>query len=537
MSWLFSQALVEAFSGASSSDGEPCAPLSVMPTPHKFWRNDKTMECSNLSRFGLTCAVLTEDRGAELLTLFLEASRARTSVQPDEVQASRGNGPASGLSLPGSLARFDRDSCSWRTPQCSLLADLDEFSETWPRWGSMRNGASWARTTPALPTVENGSGFLLPTPTAQNYGTNQGGSAGRVGPVRESLQTMATRNTWPTPLATDGKNGGPNSRGSKGDLRLSAAVHVFPTPCARDYFPPHKPEYIQAKKAQGHGMSNLVDHVAQFPTPCARGYRSPNLKPFSERGGGRKGEQLVNFIAHFPTPRAGSKNGGGAGLDGGSGARKTMVERFGEEEAKALGSGGQLNPPWVELLMGWPKEWTSMNPMSELEFQLWGDGFAANPGNAEKLPALREATGTEEVRGQAGRPDHLHQAEVLLSGLCQQQEAPETLGDISLAGEEVPQGSMRSLRIQKGAPGSPCGSEPGEQRPGKSPDPVQALPRFLAHYGPQSWQDGSWENAVPRVAQKVAHRVDRLKAIGNGQVPAVAALAFRTLMRRLNEAT
>lgn len=32
---------------------------------------------------------------------------------------------------------------------------------------------------------------LLPTPSASAYGTNQGGAAGRVGPVRESLDTMA----------------------------------------------------------------------------------------------------------------------------------------------------------------------------------------------------------------------------------------------------------------------------------------------------------------------------------------------------------
>jgi DNA (cytosine-5)-methyltransferase 1 len=34
---------------------------------------------------------------------------------------------------------------------------------------------------------------------------------------------------------------------------------------------------------------------------------------------------------------------------------------------------------------------------------------------------------------------------------------------------------------------------------------------------------------VGRVAHGVASRVDRLRAIGNGQVPAVAALAWRTL--------
>lgn len=78
MSWLYSQALVEAYWEGSSLDGEPFAQLNVMPTPHKFWHNGKTMDVSNLSRFGLTCRVLTEDRGAELLTWFREASRAKT---------------------------------------------------------------------------------------------------------------------------------------------------------------------------------------------------------------------------------------------------------------------------------------------------------------------------------------------------------------------------------------------------------------------------------------------------------------------------
>ena len=46
---------------------------------------------------------------------------------------------------------------------------------------------------------------------------------------------------------------------------------------------------------------------------------------------------------------------------------------------------------------------------------------------------------------------------------------------------------------------------------------------------------GEWWSAEPdvgRVAHGVAARVDRLKAIGNGQVPAVAATAFRVLLER-----
>ena len=55
----------------------------------------------------------------------------------------------------------------------------------------------------------------------------------------------------------------------------------------------------------------------------------------------------------------------------------------------------------------------------------------------------------------------------------------------------------------------------------------------------RTWQDGRtesggsewWESEpdVGRVAHGVAHRVDRLRALGNGQVPAVAALAWRIL--------
>lgn len=47
-----------------------------------------------------------------------------------------------------------------------------------------------------------------------------------------------------------------------------------------------------------------------------------------------------------------------------------------------------------------------------------------------------------------------------------------------------------------------------------------------------------WWEAEPdvgRMVDGVAHRVDRLKCIGNGQVPSVAALAWRTLLDRMGE--
>ena len=49
---------------------------------------------------------------------------------------------------------------------------------------------------------------------------------------------------------------------------------------------------------------------------------------------------------------------------------------------------------------------------------------------------------------------------------------------------------------------------------------------------PQWWQV---EPGLGRVADRVPHRVDRLAAIGNGQVPAVALRAYELLIQRMNK--
>ena len=132
-----------------------------------------------------------------------EAFPARTFPAQAAGQELRGNDLGCGLNLPGSFVRFDPSSSSWKTAQCSLLEDLNGFSETWPRWGSMRNGVCWARTTPAHLTSENESGF------------------------------------WPTPTV----NGNYNKKGlspQSGDGLATAVLKAFPTPCARDYRSPNK---------------------------------------------------------------------------------------------------------------------------------------------------------------------------------------------------------------------------------------------------------------------------------------------------------
>jgi hypothetical protein len=141
MSWLFSRALVEEYSGASSSGGEPSAPLSLMPTPQPFLHNGKTTAFSKPSQYGLTYELLTADRGEAVLMSFLAAFPARTSAQPEREPESKASDPASGWKWPASFAKYDPASRTWKTRQSSLLGGLESFSETWPRWGSMRMGS------------------------------------------------------------------------------------------------------------------------------------------------------------------------------------------------------------------------------------------------------------------------------------------------------------------------------------------------------------------------------------------------------------
>jgi hypothetical protein len=165
MSWLFSQALVEEYSAGTSLDGGPSAQLNVTPTQHKFWRNDKMIDASDLSRFGLTLRLLTVAHGVELLMSYLAAFPAKTSALPATERGSTESGAGSGPTWCASFATYDRTSSSWRTRQCSLLGDLAEFSETWPSWGSMQSGECSEVTPLELPTSATEFGSL-PTPRA-----------------------------------------------------------------------------------------------------------------------------------------------------------------------------------------------------------------------------------------------------------------------------------------------------------------------------------------------------------------------------------
>jgi|688.fasta_scaffold63211_2 hypothetical protein len=217
MSWHFSQALVEAYSADTSSAGAPSAPLSGSDTRETFCSHAKTTDACRSFRSGTTCKPLTDDLGEALLTWFRADSLAKTSAQPEKAQESTESAAECGRTWPESFARWDRDTASWKTPQCSLLAGLDKFSETWPRWGMMRGGECSVQSMPAHLTSETESG-LWPTPTVCGNYNRKGASA-------NSGDGLATAvRTWPTPTAHNAKETNAPSESQRNTPTLAAQV-------------------------------------------------------------------------------------------------------------------------------------------------------------------------------------------------------------------------------------------------------------------------------------------------------------------------
>ena len=168
MSWLFSQALVEAYSGENFSDGEQSVPLNGNLTQQAYLSPGKMTVFSRLSRFGMTFKPLTESRGTELLMLYLEGFHAKTLVQQDKEQGLEENEAVCGSTWLESSGKSNQLTLSSKTPLCSALEDLVQFSMTLPHWGTMLNGECYHQAPWALITKGHECGSLLPTPTCHN---------------------------------------------------------------------------------------------------------------------------------------------------------------------------------------------------------------------------------------------------------------------------------------------------------------------------------------------------------------------------------
>ena len=210
MSWLYSRALVEAYSEAHCSDGAQSARLKSIDTPQAYCALDKMMVFSRLSRFGMTFGLLTEKLGAELLTSCLRDFRVTTSALPVRGPASQGQKAAYGLRWQESFAKYSRVMCTWRTHQRLLDGAWMSFLGAWPKQGTMRNGVCWVRMTSVPRIIASEFGYW-PTPTVN-------GNYNRKGASKNSGDGLATAvKMFPTPRAHNAKE-----TASPGDRRRNS---------------------------------------------------------------------------------------------------------------------------------------------------------------------------------------------------------------------------------------------------------------------------------------------------------------------------
>ena len=260
MSYIFSRALVEAYLEASCSDSAPFALSNLNPIPQAYCSPARMTAYSRLSRYGMTYAPLTDDRGAALLTWYREAFRARTFQPQEKAPALTAPAPGSGGKCTELSMRYDRNSHSWKTHLCLWDEDLPESSVILPKSGTMRNGLCWERTMWEPRTSESASGYLhmIPTPTACNAPNK--GSHSR-GP--KSLMDVATTGwmpgmMWPT-ATTKGLDGGSNSR--KASLKRGVWIGT-PTASGKN----------RSKKfREGNKPPNPYEFVEMFPSPPCLG--------------------------------------------------------------------------------------------------------------------------------------------------------------------------------------------------------------------------------------------------------------------------
>lgn len=102
------------------------------------------------------------------------------------------------------------------------------------------------------------------------------------------------------------------------------------------------------------------------------------------------------------------------------------------------------------------------------------------------------------------------------------------------AGETASADGLRPRGRWDGAPGCAAGSAETQPRVGRAADGLASWLDAGRRLHGTAWQAG-WEDDCPRVVTgKPANRTNRLKALGNGQVPQTAAAAFRILWERLH---
>lgn len=285
------------------------------------------------------------------------------------------------------------DGSSVRTSQGFFLPREEKHggvsSVTWPRSGTWANGRCYPLETSARLIVgkDSGSSLTWRTPSKSQPEVRperlepiEGGTLGGMNTHRDRHtgrvaqfglpQQIALRENWPTPTVGDSKSAAnatasrqPGSTHHAG-VTLTDAIRTWPTPIRRDArtFKGAKrspnaqggePLAVIVGLNAGADAANLGAAIQQtplWPTPAGIGGADGHSSELGQAAkAGIPGKARV-----YQTPRASDGEKGGPNQSFGAGGTPPAAQ----VRQLANQVGGQLNPDWVEFLMGFPIGWT-----------------------------------------------------------------------------------------------------------------------------------------------------------------------------------
>ena len=301
------------------------------PTHAMSCSPDKQTDTCQASPSGTTWQPSMEIRGADQLTFFAEDSPAKTSLRQVKEQELPANVRDYGRNMRDSLAKCGLDLSLPKTHHCFALGDLELSSKTWPRWGIMLDGECSELGLSVRRTSETECGSW-PTPKAGQCGMSAKTSGRDVTKsthlttqvaLAEGMINLETgRMKWPTPDANMGNRG---TQPNWTPLRKSG----------------HTAQYSINQAVKDSGKLGGTPTQQKYPTPtCMMGamFAESNWEK-------RNSPSLASHVKYIsPTTK--------------------------EQKKKS----SQLNPPWVEWLMGWPIGWTDLKPLATGKYrnvQLW----------------------------------------------------------------------------------------------------------------------------------------------------------------------
>ena len=329
----------------------------------------------------------------------------KTSAPVEKERESKVNDQVCGNTWLALSMNVDLSMSTPKIVQCLLWEEvLEPSSVTLPKWGMMQNGVLWERITLPPLISGTGSGFWR-TPECGKGGTvsmealnemadgNWKRESGHMRQLRLQDQ-VRHKGLWPkywltpTCVNVDPSDERRESRklfresvGRKdapGGLAEQVAVDKFwPTPTCQENEHSHieltKTGRRKSKNGKSSHSLNLADTVKSWPTPRARDWKGCNSVEGLVRPDGKSRMDALPNAVKYVTPRVGGEESLQSvekrkGLDAAQ-THNTLasVEAIHGEQR------GQLNPDWVEWLMGWPIGWTQMAPLKGFDFRYWSN--------------------------------------------------------------------------------------------------------------------------------------------------------------------